>query len=426
MYLREFLIVYGKTCWHNKAMRTRRSGAFRILLSSLTISSLLFTPLNVAHADGEPAIAIVTSNSQTTNIDKSVEISIGPQGNYNNQWKGIDYTISSCDLSISCQSTTKISIPYAGYRVDPNSKIINNTKIVRIDLNRFRLYFLKAGNFKIDVTENFVFVENPYGPLTLADQDCSKKRCLSVDASITLNVQTAQNPVSDINSVLPSEVTTSIPNFASPNPNFICPSKITSSQKTIECTYRFSMSVNHSDWVKYGITSDTEAKLSGATSVNFCSTNIEKIDGGYCATGTTNLENFSKNIVLDTDSQISFKNLFTKGTFCVAAANFPRSWCYKTPAPPAKVFSIASIEKSFRNGLRANCSSLPASFNSMKFQQRGSTVNMYGNYMPIYGFQLLRIVSFDNGSTWRFGPYQEADNSIMDLWNCNYPFNSKK
>ena len=395
------------------------------LYSILIATSLIIgiAPLSMAFADGEPKIYLNTSDGKTTDVEINTEIQITKT--HYIEWVPLDYQISVCDMSNDCANASKVSIPYAGYLVKKNMVSVNNVQIVRNDLTHFKLYFLKKGIFRIEVTGKFVVAANPYGTLTTENRDCSKNVCMNADASITLGVTSElKTPLPLDNNVtsFPKSEIANDPDMLQ-NATLRCPTAYSNS-KSIECTYQLNLFIDKQYWDKYGMYNEGDSALSGSVNVKFCSRYTKTIT--HCETdGTSYLENFSKEIVLGAATKIVFKNYVGNKNWCVFG-EYATNGCYSTPKPPVKIFSIASIEKSFRSGMKLNCSNLPKRFSTFKFQEKGTTADIYGKLVKIYGLQLLRVTAGDNGINWNFWPYKTADSYILDLWECSYPFKYKK
>ena len=91
-------------------------------------------------------------------------------------------------------------------------------------------------------------------------------------------------------------------------------------------------------------------------------------------------------------------------------------------SPNSSNESTASIEDLIRNGLQANCDSLPINFNSLRFQNRGETFNSYGMPLELYSLGNATLTFFQDGSSSRVGYAEQETYAILNSWQCIFPF----
>ena len=288
-----------------------------------------------AHADeSKPEIVTrVLINGQqfddfkNLEIDKSVAIDIMIKKYYDISWLISDYKISVCNIDNGCTNNFLELIPLnRGY--EQNSLLVNEVKIVRTNRSRFTLYFLKTGTFEVNISAIYLRVENPYATQPMGWDDCSVKTCFSTSTgSLRLNVKSAVSNSRDINNFLDQKTKL--------ESKLTCP-EITESQKYIECTYKVSYAIDKKFWADYGITKDSEAVLSGKVNSSFCSTSYKEYrtsNYGKCRekpefVGATPLEFFIKEVTLNEENKIRFKNQYKQQDFCLLSETFTSAACY--------------------------------------------------------------------------------------------------
>jgi hypothetical protein len=266
-------------------------------------------------------------NFNNLDIDKSVTIDIMSKGYYDISWLTSDYKISVCNVENGCTNNSQELIPLSG-GYEQNSLSINDVKIVRTGKSRFTLYFLKTGNFEVNISAIYLRVENPYASQPKGWDNCSVSTCYSTSTTpLRLNVKSAVINSRDINNFSNQ--------YSKLESKFTCPA-ITESQKDIECIYVASYAVDKKFWADYGITNDSEAVLSGKVNSNFCSTSYKEYSSstyGKCRekpefVGATPLEFFIKEVTLNEENKIRFKNQYKQQNFCLTGETFSDLACY--------------------------------------------------------------------------------------------------
>jgi len=389
----------------------------KYFLPIFLVFAILAGQQNLAKADenGFPEIVVRTSDNEVSNIDKKASIKIINKGYFYNQWVLDNYKINICNTSLGCSDNSFKIIP------EKNSIVMNEVKILRDGLNGYTLYFYKTGNFNINISARYY--NSLINPSNNGSWDnCSNPNCYITSASLNLSVKSETLKLSSEIQNYPENEIFKI------DSQLTCPKSISSTQKSFDCNFFVNYSIVDKFWQKYGITQDAEAVLKGTKTVEFCVIKYPQNPYSFdadCSSKLPNLLNVLKQeIKVGEDNKIKFNNYISQGSNCILS-----SWrdmnCFQKNVP-IKTYSLTSIATSFKKGLRANCSSLPPMFNSFKFLKKSTTFNNYGEPLTIYGFQLLRVTAYDGGKIWRFGPYSASDTTILDLWNCDYPFSSNK
>ena len=296
----------------------------------------LVTPMSQAVGADESRPEIVSrvlingkqfDDFKNLDIDKSVTIDIISKGYYDLSWLTSDYKISVCNVENGCTNNSQELIPLSG-GYEQNSLLINDVKIVRTGRSRFTLYFLKTGNFEVNISAIYLRVENPYTTQPKGWDNCSVSTCYSTSTTpLRLSVKSA---------VLNSRDISNFPNQNTKlESKFTCPA-INESQKDIECIYVASYAVDKKYWADYGITKDSEAILTGSIDSSFCSTSYKEYSSntyGKCSkipgnVGATPLELFTKQINLKIENKVKFKNQYKQYDFCLTGETFSDSHCY--------------------------------------------------------------------------------------------------
>ena len=300
--------------------------------------------------------------------------------------------------------------------------------VTQLSANTFRYQFFEPGQYTICISQTFT---------SISDSNFQSNNGNWSSAAVVVNVSSA---VSSLTYSYDDPIFRKIGGYPY---NFIfnCPSNVSLTSNTYECSVQAKSKLTSSDLSNLGLTSGTKVNMTGSIPLIVCEFNRDDIriacqnDGslvpGYFArvyivnvgfdapvkftvnnylskTGYTGVEIFGNIEQGDPDSSFAWK-----------MNNYDANKRKAANAPPSASYQ-ASIAKAIKSAMSSKCQKLPSGFSnySVKYSKKITSYDGVPGYIFIVnGKTNLQI--FEMGNSWQFGPSAAtSDQKTWRSWGC--------
>ena len=395
---------------------------------------IIFSNLLLVDANGstnEPSLTITNPLSGgevsgdftlTTNIENS------------NNWNPLETMAGAYIGAKSICGTPVANFKISGIN-SPNRTAVDAQRYMNPGLivtqqsaNTFRYQFFEPGQYTICIWQSFISTTNP---------NVKSNNGEWATAAVVVNVK---SPVPILTYAYNDPIFKRI--GGSPyNYIFNCPSNVSSTSRTYECSVQAKSKLTSSNLTSLGLTSGTTVTLTGSMSLEVCEFNRDDIRIACNDDSSLVPDYFAKvytlNVGFDMPVKFTVNNYLSKTgyTGVEISGNFEQgdpspsfAWKMKNydankrkaaNAPPSASYQ-ASISNAIKSAMNSKCQKLPSGFSkySIKYSKKITSYDGFPGYIFILN-RRTNLQVFEMGNSLQFGPsIATSDQRTWSTWGC--------